>query len=303
MMEKMKAVVYEKYGPPDVLKLAEVEKPVPGEDEVLIKINATTVSAADWRLRKAEPFLARLFNGLFRPRKIKILGFELAGEIADTGEDVKMFRKGDQVFATTGFAFGAYAEYKSMPERGGIALKPGNLTFEEAAAVPVGGLTALYFLRDKGHIREGNKVLIYGASGSVGSYAVQLAKYYGAEVTAVCSTSNVELVKSLKADKVIDYTKENFISEGESFDLIFDAVGKISLSGCRTILKHDGKYVSVKKGTAKSRDGDMAFLKALVESGNLKPVIDRHYNLSQIAEAHAYVEQQHKKGNVVITVR
>lgn len=298
----MRAVVYEKYGPPDVLKLTEVEKPVPGEGEVLIKINATTVTAADWRLRKAEPFLARLFNGLFRPNKIKILGFELAGEVTDTGRNVKLFRKGDLVFATTGFAFGAYAEFKCMPESSSIALKPVNMTFEEAAAVPVGSLTALYFLRDKGSIRSGQKVLIYGASGSVGSYAVQLAKYYGAEVTAVCSTANVEMVKSLKADKVIDYTKEAFNKPGESYDLVFDAVGKTSLSACRKILKPEGKYVSVKKGTARSRDGDLAFLKELAESGKIKPVIDRHYSLAQIAEAHAYVEKQHKKGNVVITV-
>jgi len=302
-MEKMRAVVYEKYGPPDVLKLTEVEKPVPGEGEVLIKINATTVTAADWRLRKAEPFLARLFNGLFRPNKIKILGFELAGEVTDTGRNVKLFRKGDLVFATTGFAFGAYAEFKCMPESSSIALKPVNMTFEEAAAVPVGSLTALYFLRDKGSIRSGQKVLIYGASGSVGSYAVQLAKYYGADVTAVCSTANVEMVKSLKADKVIDYTKEAFNKPGESYDLVFDAVGKTSLSACRKILKPEGKYVSVKKGTARSRDGDLAFLKELAESGKIKPVIDRSYGLVQIAEAHAYVEKQHKKGNVVVTVK
>lgn len=296
----MKAVVYEKYGTPDVLELKDIKKPVPKDHEVLVKIHATTVTAGDWRLRKADPFLARLFNGLFKPRKVKVLGFELAGVIEEVGKEVKSFKRGDSVFASCGLTFGAYAEYKCLPENHLISLKPSNMSFEEAATIPIGGLTALGFLKQAG-VKKGKHVLIYGASGSVGTFAVQIAKSYGAEVTAVCSTANVHLVQMLGADRVVDYTRQDFTALESRFDIVFDAVGKTSKSACKHLLKPGGRYVSV-TGSPKSDPGDLLVLKELIESGKLKTVIDRRYRLDEIREAHAYVESYRKKGNVVINI-
>jgi NADPH:quinone reductase-like Zn-dependent oxidoreductase len=320
----MKAIVYEKYGPPDVLKLEEVEKPTPKEDEVLIKVFATTVTKYDcWARSSTAPpgfwLPSRIASGLRKP-KLTILGTDFTGEIESVGKAVKQFMKGDQVFGFTS-SLGAHAEYMCMPEEG-VVIKPANTTYEEAVAVVQGGLTALYFLR-KGSIQSGQKVLIYGASGGIGTYAVQLAKYFGAEVIGVCSTPKLEMVKTLGADKVIDYTKEDFTKNAQTYDIIFDTVGKTSVSRSLRSLEEKGLYIFATFGlvmliralwlTRKSSKRaifgvidesaeDLIFLKELIEAGEIKPVIDRSYPLEQTAEAHRYVETGHKKGNVVITV-
>ncbi len=326
----MRAIVWTKYGSPEGLELREVEKPTPKVDEVLVRVHATTVTAGDCEARRLEFPLGlglaiRLYAGLIRPVRLTILGQELAGEVEAVGRDVTRFKEGDQVFASTGFGFGAYAEYICLPERsdtGVMALKPVNMTYEEAAAVPVGGLEALHFLR-QGGLRSGSKLLINGAGGSIGTIGIQLAKHYGAEVTAVDSTGKLDMLRSIGADHVIDYTREDFTLRGEIYDAIFDVVGKAPFAGSMRSLSENGVYLlanpslsrlvrgrwtsmtsgrRVISGAAEHKVADLLFLKDLIESGALRVVIDRRFPLEQMAEAHRYVEAGGKKGNVVITV-
>jgi len=325
----MKAVICTRYGPPEVLQLKEVEKPVPKDNEVCIRIYATAVTSGDVRIRSFTVplsfwLMARIALGIRKP-KTSILGSALAGEIESVGKDVRLFKIGDQVFAATGhgLGFGAYAEYRCMPEDACLAIKPANVSFEEAAAIPFGGITALHFVR-QAKIQSGQQVLIYGASGSVGTYAVQLAKHFGAEVTGVCSARNLELVRSLGAKRVIDYTKEDFAKSGVTYDVIIDAVGKSSFSGCMRSLKKEGIYINVvatpaiavrmrlsSLGRSKKLVGGsvtptteaLIFLRELVEAEKLGPVIDKRYTLAEIVEAHRYVDKGHKRGDVVISVQ
>jgi NADPH:quinone reductase-like Zn-dependent oxidoreductase len=328
----MKAIIWTRYGPPEVLQLQEVKKPIPKDNDVIIKIHSATVTTGDCETRELKlpfyiSFPMRLFFGLIKPKRVKILGQELAGEIESVGKDVTLFKKGDRVFAFAGFRMGAYAEYISLPEKpkdmsGIVAEIPANISYEEAAAIPLGGLEALYFIR-KANIQKGQEILINGAGGSIGTYAVQLAKYYGAIVTAVDSTEKLDMLKSIGSDHTIDYTKEDFTQSDKNYDIIFDVIGKSSFPGSMRSLSKNGTYLianarplrmirgvlasmkSDKKvifGGANQTIEDLMFLKELVEAKKIKPVIDKCYPLEQIVEAHKYVEKGNKKGNVVITV-
>jgi len=323
----MKAIVYYRYGSPDVLELQEIDKPVVKDDEVLIKVRAASANAGDWHLLRADPFLVRAMAGLLKP-KYNILGADLAGRVEEIGRNVRQFQPGDEVFGDiSGCGFGAFAEYVCVPENAALALKPASMTFEEAAAVPAAALTALQALRDKGQIQQGQKVLINGASGGVGTFAVQIAKSFGAEVTGVCSTRNLEMVRSIGADHVIDYTKEDFTRNGQLYDLIHAANGYHSISDYRRALSSKGTYVmtggtmaqmfqamilgpwmsatsSKKMGNmlVKPNREDLAFIKELLEAGKVVPVIDRRYPLGEVPEAIRYLEEGHAQGKVVITV-
>jgi len=324
----MKAIVHSKYGPPEELQLKEVEKPSPGNHDVLIKVHATSVSSTDCNMRNFTfvPKLILLPSRIqfgFKEPKNKILGLDFSGEVEVVGKEVKKFRKGDQVFGISEPALGAYAENLCIPEEVVLIKKSPNLTHEQAAVLPLAGSTALYFIRDLANVQAGQKILVNGASGAIGTYAIQIAKHLGAEVTGVCSTTNIEMVRSLGADNVIDYTKEDFTQNGETYDIIFDAVGKSSFVKCKGSLKINGTYLvtlptlavllqmiwtsivgrkKVKMGSGDVKTDDLIFLKELVISGKLKPIIDRTYPLNQIAKAFRYVEKGHKRGNVVITV-
>jgi NADPH:quinone reductase-like Zn-dependent oxidoreductase len=296
--KNMKAVVCQQYGPPEVLHLEEVKKPIPGKNEILIKVKATAVNSGDVRIRKADPWLIRLFFGFFKPRK-KILGMIISGEVVAIGENVKSFQVGDQVFGSTGLRFGAYAEFVCLPSKNILILKPTEITHEEAACLPFGGITAIHFLRKAG-IKKNQKVLIYGASGASGTAAIQLAKYFGAVVTGFTSSANINLVKSLGADEVIDYKKEEVTENGKQYDIIFDAVGKTSFSKCKKALAPGGKFVTVKKGLARTKIADLELLSVLTATGKYIAVIDKIYSLQQMVEAHQHVDTGHKKGNVII---
>lgn len=322
----MKAIVWTKYGAADGLQLRDVVKPTPKDNEVLIRVHATTVTAADCELRRLKAFTlfwlpARFYLGLFKPTRVTILGQELAGVIEAIGKDVSKYKEGDAVFAWTGLRLGGYAEYACLIEKATMAIKPVNMTYAEAATVPLGGLEAWQYLN--GNIQTGHKVLIIGAGGSIGTYAVQLAKYFGAEVDAVDSTGKLEMLRSIGADHVIDYTQEDFTQSGQQYDVIFDAPGKSSLARCARALKPNGQYLSANPGMAqqiqtiwnlmtrprkatpehtKRGKEDLISLKKLIEAGKVKAVIDRQYPLEQTAEAHRYVETGQKKGNVVIKI-
>ena len=318
----MKAAVYTKYGPPEVIQVKEVAKPSPGDNEILLRIHATAVNSGDVRLRKADPFAVRFLFGLLKPR-INILGSVFSGEVETVGKKVSLFKPGDKVFGHTDMHFGAYAEYISLHENGTLALKPSHISHSEAAAIPFGGVTALFFIK-KAKISANQNVLVVGASGAVGSAAVQLAKSLGAVVTGVCSTTNIELVKSIGADKVIDYTKEDFTQNGQTYDLIFDTVNTIPVARAQKSLTKNGTMIlsaagipemlmglwisktsnqKVITGVISHNSSSVSYLKELVERGKFKPVIDRTYSLEQIAEAHLYAEKGHKKGNIIINIK